>query len=124
MYWPSFNGGAAAAGDAQMRAVINTYISLCAGCCSTFAVSALVNPQRKFCMVKTFLKCPSYTTFIALFQEHIQNATLAGGVAIGATADMMVTPFGAMVTGTIAGAWSTIGYEHISVCMYLSLLTS
>jgi len=96
MYWPSFNAGAAAKGDAQMRAVINTYISLCACCCSAFAVSALVNPQRKFCM------------------EHIQNATLAGGVAIGAAADMMVTPFGAMVTGTLAGALSTIGYEHIS----------
>lgn len=96
MYWPSFNAGAAAKGDAQMRAVINTYISLCACCCSAFAVSALVNPQRKFCM------------------EHIQNATLAGGVAIGAAADMMVTPFGAMVTGTMAGALSTIGYEHIS----------
>jgi len=96
MYWPSFNGGAAAKGDAQLRAVINTYISLCAGCISAFAVSALVNPQRKFCM------------------EHIQNATLAGGVAIGATADMIVTPFGAMVTGTLAGAISTIGYEHIS----------
>eukprot|EP00092_Neocalanus_flemingeri_P108432 GFUD01139254.1.p1 GENE.GFUD01139254.1~~GFUD01139254.1.p1 ORF type:complete len:531 (+),score=139.87 GFUD01139254.1:95-1687(+) len=96
MYWPSFNGGAAAKGDAQLRAVINTYISLCAGCTAAFTVSAFVNPQRKFCM------------------EHIQNATLAGGVAIGATADMMVTPVGAMVTGTIAGAWSTIGYEHIS----------
>jgi len=96
MYWPSFNGGAAAAGDAQMRAVINTYLSLCACCCSAFAVSALVNPQRKFCM------------------EHIQNATLAGGVAIGAAADMVVTPFGSMATGAIAGAISTIGYEHIS----------
>ena len=51
MYWPSFNGGAAAAGDAQMRAVINTYLSLCACCISAFAVSALVNPQRRFCMV-------------------------------------------------------------------------
>merc|ERR1719430_117710 len=96
MYWPSFNGGAAAKGDAQLRAVINTYISLCAGCCSAFTVSAFVNPQRKFCM------------------EHIQNATLAGGVAVGACADMMITPFGAMVVGTAAGAWSTIGYEHIS----------
>ena len=28
---------------------------------------------------------------------------------------MLVTPCGAMLTGTIAGALSTIGYEHISV---------
>ena len=52
---------------------------------------------------------------VTVFQEHIQNATLAGGVAIGAAADMVVTPFGTMVTGAIAGALSTIGYEHISV---------
>merc|ERR1719431_287756 len=55
------------------------FLSLCACCISAFAVSALVNPQRRFCM------------------EHIQNATLAGGVAIGAAADMVVTPFGTMV---------------------------
>ena len=29
MFWPSFNGGAAASGDAQQRAIINTYYSLC-----------------------------------------------------------------------------------------------
>jgi len=61
LFWPSFNSGAAAEGDAQMRGLINTYLSLCACAMSAFAVSALVNPQRKFCM------------------EHIQNATLAGG---------------------------------------------
>ena len=47
--------------------------------------------------------------------EHIQNATLAGGVAVGAAADMILTPFGALVIGSLAGAWSTIGYEHVSV---------
>jgi len=96
MFWPSFNGSGAAVGDAQMRAVINTYLSLCVSCISAFAVSALVNPQKRFCM------------------EHIQNATLAGGVVIGAVADMVVTPCGSMVAGAMAGAISTIGYEHIS----------
>ena len=47
--------------------------------------------------------------------EHIQNATLAGGVAVGAVADMILTPFGALVMGMIAGSVSTIGYEFISV---------
>ena len=40
IYWPSFNA-ALAEGDAQHRAVINTYISLCASTLATFIVSAL-----------------------------------------------------------------------------------
>jgi len=96
MFWPSFNSGAAAEGDAQMRGLINTYLSLCACAMSAFAVSALVNPQRKFCM------------------EHIQNATLAGGVAVGASADMMLTPFGSIVIGSLAGVISTLGYQFVS----------
>ena len=99
MYWPSFNAGAAATGDAQQRAVINTYLALCAACCSAFAVSALVNHERKFVM------------------EHIQNATLAGGVAVGAVADMILTPFGSLIMGVVAGSVSTIGYEFVSVSL-------
>jgi len=95
-YWPSFNGGTAATGDAQQRAFINTYLSLCACCVTTFAVSAAVNPKRKFVM------------------EHLQNATLAGGVAVGAAADMMLSPFGAIVMGTLAGLVSTIGFEYLT----------
>jgi len=96
MFWPSFNGGAAAPGDAQMRAIINTYLSLCSCVMASFAFSAFFSPQRKFCM------------------EHIQNATLAGGVAVGAAADMIMTPGGAMVIGAVAGALSTAGFSYVS----------
>ena len=47
-------------------------------------------------------------------QEHIQNATLAGGVAVGASADMMLTPFGSILIGTLAGGISTLGYQFVS----------
>jgi len=96
MFWPSFNAGAAASGDAQMRAVINTYLSLCACVLTSFATSAFLSPTRKFSM------------------EHIQNATLAGGVAVGATADMMLTPVGALIVGSFAGILSTWGYSKLS----------
>ena len=46
--------------------------------------------------------------------EHIQNATLAGGVAVGAAADMMLTPFGSIVMGSVAGVVSTLGFQYVS----------
>jgi len=95
IYWPSFNGGAAASGDAQQRALINTYYSLCSCVISTVVVSCLLNPERKMSM------------------EHIQNATLAGGVAVGASADMMLTPGGAVMVGALAGVLSTLGFQYV-----------
>ena len=44
---------------------------------------------------------------------HIQNATLAGGVAIGSAANMMVSPGGALAVGVAAGLLSTLGYAYI-----------
>uniref|UniRef100_A0A1B6L6K1 Ammonium transporter AmtB-like domain-containing protein n=1 Tax=Graphocephala atropunctata TaxID=36148 RepID=A0A1B6L6K1_9HEMI len=92
--WPSFNSGGLA-GSAQQRAVINTYLSLAASCVTAYAISALSNPKRKFDMV------------------HIQNATLAGGVAIGTAANLMVQPFGAMLVGSLAGILSVVGFQYI-----------
>lgn len=99
LYWPSFNGGAAT-GDDQHRAIINTYISLAFCCCTAFAISCLINEEKKFDMV------------------HIQNSTLAGGVAIGTAADMMVQPWGAALTGIVAGVLSVVGYEFITPAIH------
>jgi ammonium transporter Rh len=45
---------------------------------------------------------------------HIQNATLAGGVAVGTVADMAIQPFGAMLIGSFAGIVSTIGFQFLT----------
>lgn len=103
LFWPSFNAAAAAPGDPQQRAILNTYYSLCACVLSSFAVSAFTHPERKFVM------------------EHIQNATLAGGVAIGACADMMMQPYGAMIVGSVAGIVSTLGYHTVGPILNNSL---
>ena len=97
MYWPSFNAGAAASGDAQQRALLNTYYSLCSCVISTVVVSCLLSPERK------------------MSTEHLQNATLAGGVAVGASADMMLTPGGAVLVGALAGLLSTLGFHYVQV---------
>ena len=48
-------------------------------------------------------------------QVHIQNATLAGGVAVGTAADMMIQPWGALVVGSLAGVLSVVGFNYVTV---------
>lgn len=70
LFWPSFNS-ASLEGDDQQRAIINTLLSIAASCVVAFATSALVTKDNKFDMV------------------HVQNSTLAGGVAIGTAAGIL-----------------------------------
>lgn len=86
-----------ALGDDQHRAVLNTVLSLTGSCIFSFAASSLLRDDQKFNMV------------------HIQNASLAGGVAVGAVADLMIQPVGALVIGSAAGLLSTAGYVYLTV---------
>ena len=92
LFWPSFNG-ALAVGNSQHRVVINTILSLTASCMSSFAMSKYF--RRKFNMI------------------DIQNATLAGGVAVGSSADLVIGPSFSLLIGMIAGIVSTFGYNKI-----------
>ena len=47
----------------------------------------------------------------------VQNAILAGGVAVGAVADLMIQPYGALLAGAITGAISTAGYQVVQVSL-------
>jgi len=94
MFWPSFNG-ALALESQQHRVVINTVLALSASCISAFIFDSLMRPHRKFDMVS------------------IQNATLAGGVAVGSSSDLVIEPWGALFVGTIAGFVSVFGYVYI-----------
>ena len=80
----------------MFRAYINTYISLLAATVCTFIASAIFGGGRRFQAV------------------DVQNATLAGGVIVGATADLMLQPYGAFAAGCVGGLVSTFGYQVCS----------
>jgi len=94
-FWPSFNGAVAGNGNSMDRCVIHTALSISAACVSACIMSSFLRPRHKFNMV------------------DVQNATLAGGVAVGAVADHYIAGGGAVLIGTVAGAWCTFGYVHI-----------
>lgn len=94
MFWPSFNG-ALANSLGRNRVIINTYLSIAASALTTFAASRFFRKSRKFNMI------------------DIQNATLAGGVAVGSSADLVIQPWGAVIVGAVAGVVSTWGYVFI-----------
>ncbi|KAG5271716.1 hypothetical protein AALO_G00183220 [Alosa alosa] len=99
MFWPSFNSAITAHGDDQHRTAMNTYYSLASCTLATYGMSALVCHEGKLDMV------------------HIQNAALAGGVAVGTAGEMMLTPFGSMIVGFLAGTISVLGYRFLSPIM-------
>jgi len=96
LFWPSFVAGPLPVGNEQTTALINVVIALLASAVVTFAVAPLLDTQKR------------------LLAVPVQNATLAGGVAIGVTANL-VTPPMAIVIGTAAGAISTVGFVKSSL---------
>jgi len=92
--WPSFNAAVAVPGFGADRAIINTFLSLGSSTFSAFIFSRLGN--SKFEVV------------------HIQNSTLAGGVAMGVAANLYVTPAGAVACGFVVGGISVMGYRFVT----------
>lgn len=70
-------------------------MSISASCVTTFMISVLVDKGK-------------------LNMIHIQNATLAGGVAIGTVADMVTRPVGSVIIGSFAGIVSTLGFKYLT----------
>lgn len=95
LYWPSFNA-VLATGNSRHRAVVNTILSLTGSCVAAFLSSAYFRGAAyKFNMV------------------DVQNATLAGGVVMGASADLNVGGGLALLIGASAGVLSVVGYCSI-----------
>ena len=61
-YWPSFNAARAESDDSRLRSIVNTYISIASSVLFTYLCSCLLSREKRFTL------------------DHIQYATLAGGV--------------------------------------------
>ncbi|XP_049875416.1 ammonium transporter Rh type B [Pectinophora gossypiella] len=97
IYWPSFNSALVETPGEYDRAVMNTYLSLGAATVVSFIMSSwLSHDEGKFDMV------------------HVQNSTLAGGVAVGAVCNMHIQPGGAILIGIGAGILSVAGYRFLT----------
>jgi len=95
VYWPSFNtGGYAVASSVDAgRAVANTVAGLLASCTITFIASGMIAGR--------------------LQPVDIQNATLAGGVAVGVIARMNIGLGWASIIGGVGGAIATLGFNYV-----------
>jgi len=95
LYWPSFVAGWIPAGSVEWdTALSNTVMALLGSTVFSFIASAALSGK--------------------IFRPvDIQNATLAGGVAIGATANLNVTPVGALLIGAAGGLVSVLGYVFV-----------
>ena len=93
-FWPSFNG-ALGEGAAMHRAIVNTYLAITSSVIGSIIVARMTHGGK-------------------LNMEIILNASLAGGVAVGSAADIIVMPFGAMLAGFVTGIISSLGFAYIS----------
>jgi len=96
VYWPSFVGATETGLPLhESRCVLHTVLALLGSTGATFYLS------QKKCHGK-------------MDPVHIANSTLAGGVAVGSSARLAMTPGGALALGVLAGIISVYGYVHAS----------
>lgn len=96
VFWPSFNSALTLKGDDQHRAILHTFIGLSASTLTAFALSAMLNKNGKLTMA------------------DVQNVTLAGGVTVGASVDMMISPAAAYVLGMMGCTACMLGYKYLT----------
>ncbi|XP_054641084.1 rh50-like protein isoform X1 [Dunckerocampus dactyliophorus] len=96
VFWPSFNSALTLKGDDQHRAILHTFIGLSSSTLTAFALSAVFNKRGKLTMA------------------DVQNVTLAGGVTVGASVDMMISPSAAYALGIMGCTACFFGYKYLS----------
>ena len=95
IYWPSFNFGLEAQSYYEQNQIVaNTLYSLTGSCLATFMMSAFLGKK--------------------IVMDDILNATLAGGVAIGASSGFLYQPALAIAIGIVAGFTTSLGFHYLT----------
>lgn len=103
IFWPSFTSATTVHDDAENWAVLNTYFSLVASTIATFIISPVLYEESTPRVVQ------------------IQDATLAGMAVMGMAGEMLVTPFGALIAGFLAGLISPLGFKFFTPILHSRL---
>ena len=97
MFWPSFNG-VLATGNGQHRVVVNTVLAISASTLGAFYISNIINK--------------------GLFgMEDCLNASLAGGVIIGSSSDLVASAWLSILIGFLGGVISCLAYNKLGPCL-------
>ncbi|VDP11171.1 unnamed protein product [Onchocerca flexuosa] len=96
-FFPSFNSALAIPEDSRHRAILNSYLALCSSTVCTFLISQMLDHENKYRFSMT----------------HISNSVLAGGIAIGTVANIILEPFYALLIGCLGALVSVLGNNYI-----------
>ncbi|NXN93304.1 RHBG protein, partial [Rhinopomastus cyanomelas] len=105
VFWPGFTSASTAGGDAKAWAVLNTYFSLVGSTVATFVLLPVLCEESPPRLVQ------------------IQDATLASAAAMAMAGEMLVTPFGALATGFLAGLIPPLGFRFLTPVLSSRLKT-
>ncbi|XP_010161595.1 ammonium transporter Rh type B-like, partial [Antrostomus carolinensis] len=104
IFWPSFTSATTVHDNVEPWAVLNTYFSLAASTLATFVLSPILHEGM-------------------LQMVQIQDATLASTAMMGMAGEMLVTPFGALIAGFLAGLIPPLGFRFLTPVLASRLKT-
>ncbi|NWI21946.1 RHBG protein, partial [Crypturellus soui] len=105
IFWPGFVSTAAVPAGVEPWAELNTYLAMAASTLATFVVSPLLRRDG------------------TAWMSQVQDATVAGAVAMGMAGEMLFAPFGALVAGFLAGLIPPLSSRFLApiLCQKLSI---
>uniref|UniRef100_A0A8R1XXI7 Ammonium transporter AmtB-like domain-containing protein n=1 Tax=Onchocerca volvulus TaxID=6282 RepID=A0A8R1XXI7_ONCVO len=116
-FFPSFNSALAIPEDSRHRAILNSYLALCSSTVCTFLISQMLDHENKLALdLISVCVCPSFYDKILQYRfsmTHISNSVLAGGIAIGTVANIILEPFYALLIGCLGALVSVLGNSYI-----------